>query len=55
MTGERLAQAKADGSPWFEFWLMLEPIWRASEENHLPPKVEQGKVYSVRCEGFTQE
>ncbi len=45
MTAERLAQAKADGSPFVDFWTELEPGWRVFEQTHLPVRwsVSQGR------------
>ncbi|MDB6137264.1 MAG: 2-dehydro-3-deoxyphosphooctonate aldolase, partial [Verrucomicrobiaceae bacterium] len=50
LTEERLAQARAEGSPWVEFWSTgLRPAWQAFEQTHMPPTVRQGLRYEVEA------
>jgi murein L,D-transpeptidase YafK len=48
MTAERLAQAKAEDSPWLEFWNTLAPISSAFDKTHRPPHVIQGVRYALK-------
>lgn len=48
MTAERLAQAKAEESPWLEFWNTLAPISSAFDKTHQPPHVTQGARYALK-------
>lgn len=47
MTKERMALAKAENSPWVDFWTELQPAYLAFETRHAPPVVRQGEKYEV--------
>ncbi len=48
MTAERLAQAKAEESPWLEFWNTLAPISSAFDKTRQPPHIIQGARYALK-------